>query len=105
MTAKRRSRRGSGLGAAAFREWSAYWTGQDQPVPPARELACEDGLFVILAVPVAGPMVEEFCRTHGSRGDLAFQVLPSLLLDERIWLGHWSVVAASCESRQGDGWD
>lgn len=105
MTTNRRSRGGSGLGAAAFREWSAYWTGRDQPVPPVRELACEDGLFVILAVPLTGSLVEEFCRAHGSQGGLAFQVLPSLLLDERIWLGHWSVVAASCESPQDDRWD
>lgn len=104
MTARRRSRRGSDLGAAAFREWSAYWVGRDESVPPARELACEDGLYVVLAVPVAPEVVERFCRAHGNQGGLVFQVLPSLLLDERIWLGHWCVMAASDERQEGEGW-
>lgn len=80
--------------ARAFRLWADYWIASGSTIPPIYYWRETPAGGVLLVIPMSEVTVRRFLAAVAGNGELRLTGAGSALLDERRWLGAWSVIAA-----------
>lgn len=80
---------------AFYGDWSDYWLGQGDKIPPiyAHKSSLNHG--ITLAVPMGPPEVAPFVNAMASHSTWVVEAQGASLLDESLFVGHWAAISIS----------
>jgi len=76
-----------------FGLWSKYWSGLGFLTPPVHYYKETISSGALLVSPVSDEQMSSFVKSQEANTNYHFAAQGQTLLDERVWLGHWSSVS------------